>query len=173
MSLTLILLLIGIPIVEIFVFITVGGTIGLFNTLSVIFITAAIGVYLLRNQGLNVLNRVRETLDANQLPVDEIFDGIFLLIAGTLLLTPGFVTDSAGFLLFIPPFRMLLCDRIVKLLKKKGHLPKWGTTNAHQPQSHPQPDVHADNIIIDGKFEEVEPNRKKISDQSSIVQKDP
>ncbi|NQW01481.1 MAG: FxsA family protein [Rhodospirillales bacterium] len=108
MGLFILLALIVMPIVEIAVFIEVGGRIGLFNTIAVVFITAVAGTALLRWQGLSVLGRAQESLRVNRFPMEEVFDGLCLVFAGALLLTPGFVTDGIGFLLFLPPVRQIL-----------------------------------------------------------------
>lgn len=96
---------IGVPILEIAVFIKTGEIVGLWPTLAIIVLTAIIGAALLRAQGLATLARVRHSLDRGEVPVEEVFTGLCLLIAGALLLTPGFVTDTLGFLLFVPPVR--------------------------------------------------------------------
>ena len=96
------LILIITPIVEIAVFIQVGGLIGLWPTLAAIVLTALIGTALLRQQGLATLARAQREMAAQRLPVRELFDGICLLLAGALLLTPGFVTDAIGGALLMP-----------------------------------------------------------------------
>ena len=173
MGLILLLLLISVPTLEIFVFIEVGGKIGLFNTLAIVFVTAAMGAYLLRRQGLSVLNRVQQNLAANQLPVNEIFDGVFLLIAGVLLLTPGFVTDGVGFLLFVPPLRLLLRHGILRYLSKKGHTQAWSNTNPNKPQQHSHADASQSDIIIDGDFEEINSDQKGLENNSDLAPKNP
>lgn len=102
------LLLIGIPIIEIAVLIEVGGAIGVWNTVGLVILTAVAGTALLRYQGLATLARVQDSLAHDTFPAGALFDGACLLVAGALLLTPGFVTDTAGLLLFFPPFRALL-----------------------------------------------------------------
>ncbi|NOZ00669.1 MAG: FxsA family protein [Deltaproteobacteria bacterium] len=102
------LAMLAIPFLEVVVFIEVGSRIGLPATLAVIILTAVIGTTLLRIQGLGVLNRVRASLARGEMPVDEVFDGLCLMIAGIVLLTPGFVTDAIGALLFVPAVRRLL-----------------------------------------------------------------
>ena len=92
-GLAIFLALIGIPLLEIAVFIEVGGRIGLFSTLGLIFATAAIGTALLRFQGLSVLADARGAVERGELPVQALLDGVCLIIAGALLLTPGLVTD--------------------------------------------------------------------------------
>lgn len=101
------ILLLGIPISEIAVFILVGGQIGVFATLAMIFVTAILGTFFLRQQGLGILRRLQSEQKAGNLPGRELVHGAMIMIAGVLLLTPGFVTDSIGFLLFFPPFRDL------------------------------------------------------------------
>ena len=105
MPLLLLALFIGVPRIEIAVFIKVGGEIGIGATVAVVILTALIGTWLLRAQGLATLERARAQMDRGVLPGRELFDGACLLFAGALLLTPGFVTDSVGFLLFLPPVR--------------------------------------------------------------------
>lgn len=97
-----------IPLLEIYVFIKVGGVIGVGWTLFLTFVTAVIGSGLLRYQGLSTWTKAREKVDEDKFPLEEMFDGICLLVAGAFLLTPGFVTDTIGFLLFLPPFRALV-----------------------------------------------------------------
>lgn len=101
------ILLLVIPISEIAVFILVGGQIGVFATLAMIFVTAILGTFFLRQQGLGILRRLQSEQKAGRIPGRELVHGAMIMIAGVLLLTPGFVTDSIGFLLFFPPFRDL------------------------------------------------------------------
>ncbi len=105
MALAILLALIAVPLVEIAVFIKVGGMIGLLPTIALCILSAMVGAALLRRQGLATLRRARETMDQGIFPVDEVFDGFCILLAGALLLTPGFVTDFIGLMLFLPPVR--------------------------------------------------------------------
>lgn len=111
------LVLLGVPILEICVFILVGRQIGVLPTMGMILVTAVAGSILLRVQGFGVLARIRQTMDTGGMPGRDLVHGVMILVAGILLLTPGFVTDTLGFLLFIPPIRDLgwrfLKDRIV------------------------------------------------------------
>ena len=99
------LLLLALPIAEIAVFIVVGRYIGVLPVLGLIFLTAAVGSLLLRAQGLSVLKKLSAETDAGRLPARELVDGSMILLAGLFLLTPGFVTDVLGLLLFIPAVR--------------------------------------------------------------------
>jgi len=98
-------LLLFIPISEIGVFILVGGEIGVVYTLALILVTAIIGTILLRFQGLSLLTKIQNETKAGRVPGKELVSGVMIMIAGILLLTPGFVTDTIGFLLFVPFIR--------------------------------------------------------------------
>tara|TARA_B110000014_G_scaffold35813_1_gene22923 strand:+ start:82 stop:441 length:360 start_codon:yes stop_codon:yes gene_type:complete len=97
------LLFIFIPIIEIAIFITVGSNIGILNTIAIILITALAGIYLVRKQGLSLLFNAQRNLSQGIMPKEEIKGGIFLLISGLLLITPGFFTDCIGFSMFLKP----------------------------------------------------------------------
>ena len=96
-------LFIFIPIIEIVIFITVGSNIGIINTISIILITALVGIFLVRKQGINLLFNAQKNLSQGIMPAEEIKGGIFLLISGLLLITPGFFTDFIGFSFFLKP----------------------------------------------------------------------
>lgn len=116
------LIFIGIPIAEIAMFIQVGDLIGLWPTLATIVLTAIVGTAILRHQGLSTLAKAQSSLDHGQLPLDSVIHGAFLLIAGVLLLTPGFLTDAVGFAFLIPPVRLSIAQRIMKLVKRSDHV---------------------------------------------------
>lgn len=99
------LILLIVPIVEIAVFILVGQQIGVGWTILGILLTAIIGTMLLRSQGFGVLNQIRDDVNAGRVPAAAMAHGVLIVVAGVLLLTPGFVTDALGFLLFVPAFR--------------------------------------------------------------------
>ena len=98
-------LFIAIPLVEMYILIKVGGIIGAFPTIFLVVFTAFLGVWLIRIQGFSTLQRIRRTLDSGGIPAIEMMEGVALFIAGALLLTPGFVTDTIGFLCLVPPIR--------------------------------------------------------------------
>ena len=110
---------IAVPVIEIAVFIQAGERIGLWPTLATIVLTPMIGTALLRHQGLATLARARESMEKDMFPAAEVFDGVCLLVAGALLITPGFVTDGAGFLFFVPAFRAFLRGHFMRRLEKK------------------------------------------------------
>ncbi len=151
MGLILLLAMIGVPILEIGVFIEAGERIGLWPTIGAVILTAVVGTALLRLQGLSTIARARESLDAGQLPVVEVFDGFCLLIGGALLLTPGFVTDTVGFLLLIPPVRLLLRRWCRKYMVDAGRVHMRSAV----PPTGSGPAGGRSSPIIDGEYEEI------------------
>ena len=94
-----------IPIIELFVIIQVGQVIGAWNTIALLLAVSLVGAWLVKREGLGVLRRFRARLDEGAIPGRELADGVLILLAGALLLTPGFVTDVFGVLLLLPPVR--------------------------------------------------------------------
>lgn len=124
-------LLLIIPIAEIAGFIIIGDIIGLWPTLAMILVTAIIGSVLLRVQGFGIVSRIQSELQANRVPARDLVHGVMIMIAGVLLLTPGFITDSLGFLLFIPPVR----DWAWSIIKSRVNVsPMGGPTQRGQNQ---------------------------------------
>ncbi len=157
MALWFLLAFIGVPLVEIALFIKVGGLIGLWPTIAIVIATAVAGTALIRRQGLNTLQRAQQEMDAQRLPVRELFDGICLIFAGAMLLTPGFLTDTVGFALLVPPLRTLLGHYIWRALRKaKGvHFEMAGD----QPfRDDGGPIVDADAVEIKGDLENKPPD---------------
>lgn len=116
---------IALPVVEIAFFIKVADLIGLIAAIAAAILAGLIGMALLRGQGLATLNRARANLDRGEMPVDEAFDGLCLLIAGALLLLPGFLTDILAALILLPPVRALLRRWLaarVKTMEKRGQM---------------------------------------------------
>ncbi len=114
---TVLLLIILIPILEIYLFIKIGSQIGAFTTISLIFVTAIIGVFYARYEGLNTLKAGVTQLYKNQMPLFELMSGAALAFAALLLILPGFATDVLGFLLIFPITRKLIFFLLAK--KKK------------------------------------------------------
>jgi UPF0716 protein FxsA len=102
------------PIVEIYVLLQVGGAIGVLPTVALVVFTAVLGAFLIRLQGFLTFVSFREKMARGEMPAEEMLTGMALLVAGALLLTPGFVTDAIGFLLLVPAFRRYLLKRIVE-----------------------------------------------------------
>ena len=108
---SLLLLIISIPIIEIYLFIKIGSYIGAFNTISLILITAIIGIIYARYEGFNTLKSGMSQLIERRLPIYEIISGAALAFAALLLILPGFATDIIGFLLIFPPTRKLFLKK--------------------------------------------------------------
>ncbi len=113
---------VAIPIIEIAVFIQAGELIGLWPTIGVVILTAIIGTSLMRAQGLQTLAKAQNQMDQGEMPIGAMFDGICILVAGVLLLTPGFVTDTMGFLLLVPPLRQLVGAKLIMKLVQSGNI---------------------------------------------------
>ena len=135
---SVLILLISIPLVEIYLFIKVGSYIGAFNTISLILVTAIIGVIYARYEGFNTLKSGVSQLIKNQLPVYEIISGAALAFAALLLILPGFATDMIGFLLIFPFTRKLLFKKV---------------TNNYSNQNNKKQD------FINGKFEDIDDDK--------------
>ena len=116
--------LILVPVVEIYLFIKIGGQIGAFNTISLIFITAIIGVFYARYEGLNTLRSGFSQLIKNEAPIYEIISGAAIAFAALLLIIPGFATDLLGFLLILPLTRKLFFGKIITKFKNETKIKK-------------------------------------------------
>ena len=119
MLIRLILLFTIIPLIELYLLIQVGRYLGSFQTIMIVLITGIIGGLLARSQGLSVQRQIRVDLQNGIIPTDSLIDGFFILIAATLLITPGMITDVFGFILMIPFFRGWLKKRVKEILKRK------------------------------------------------------
>ena len=115
---TLLLLIISIPLIEIFLFIKIGSQIGAFNTISLILITAVIGIIYARYEGFNTLRAGMSQIVKNQIPIYEIISGAAITFAALLLIIPGFATDFLGMLIIFPPTRKFMLNKISKGYKK-------------------------------------------------------
>ncbi len=120
MPLILLLVLIGLPLFEIYLMIRVGSVIGAFPTILLSILTALAGAWLVRLQGFGLVWRIRDAMSRDAIPALELLDGALLLLAGFLLILPGFLTDIVGFLLLIPPLRRWLIARYVDVFPIEG-----------------------------------------------------
>ena len=116
---TVLITIILVPIIEIYLFIKIGGQIGAFNTISLIFITAVIGIIYARYEGLNTLKSGFSQLVKNELPAYEIISGAAIAFAALLLIIPGFATDVLGFLLIFPFTRKIIFGRFIDKFKNE------------------------------------------------------
>jgi UPF0716 protein FxsA len=105
MALFLVLIFIVLPIAELYVIIQVGHVLGVVNTLALLVLISFAGAWLMKREGLNTWRRAQRQVDAGVVPGRELVDGALILLAGALLLAPGFITDALGLLLLLPPVR--------------------------------------------------------------------
>ncbi len=127
MFFNLLLLFIAVPVVELLILFRIGGALGAINTFAVIIVTGVIGAYLAKRQGLMILKKIQSSLAQGKIPTAEVIDGVIILVAGAVLLTPGFLTDITGFLLLLPFGRNLVK---LWLIKKFTTLIKSGNRTA-------------------------------------------
>jgi UPF0716 protein FxsA len=155
-----------VPLAEIAVLIEVGGWLGLGPTLALLILSAVAGAWLLRRQGVTVLRRAQQQMQQGSAPIVEVFEGFCLVIAGALLLTPGFLTDTAGALLLLPPVRAFLYRRVRRRLEEQvcsGAAQAWPAGGPQGRDTAPQDGAPQDRRpqnrapVIDAEFEEVEP----------------
>tara|TARA_B100001093_G_scaffold513539_1_gene585681 strand:+ start:2013 stop:2438 length:426 start_codon:yes stop_codon:yes gene_type:complete len=137
---TLLLSIILIPIVEIYLFIKIGSQIGAFNTILLIFVTAVIGVFYARYEGLNTIKSGLSQLVKNEVPAYEIISGAVIAFAALLLIIPGFASDVLGFLLIFPFTRKIILGKVSKNIEKEKK---------------------KKNNFIEGEYEDIEDNDER------------
>nr|WP_246624848.1 FxsA family protein [Oceanobacter mangrovi] len=113
------MIFIVVPLIELAVLIKVGSYIGVLWTVLIIFLTAVLGVRILKQQGMGVLMRAQQKMNEGALPASELAEGFLLALAGALLLTPGFVTDAVGFALLVPQIRRSMLGNVMKVIKPR------------------------------------------------------
>ncbi|MEP4196269.1 MAG: FxsA family protein [Aliishimia sp.] len=139
----LLIAFIGVPLIEITLFIQVGGAIGLWSTLGIVVLTAILGTYLVRQQGMMAISQLRGQLSNLQDPTEALANGAMILFSGALLLTPGFFTDAVGFALLVPGIRKSMFEAVRKRIKFQNF--------SHGAQA----STRRDDGIIDGEFEDL------------------
>ena len=146
MFLLLLIIFIVIPVIEISLFIEIGSFIGSFNTILLIFTTALIGVYFVRQQGISTYSKLYNQLKNQEAPIQTMFEGLVILISGILLITPGFFTDTLGFLGLIPLTRVIFIKIVANSV-----LSRYGMKNQNP-----------NDVSIEGDFEEINDDEDKI-----------
>ncbi|MDU8942528.1 FxsA family protein [Ovoidimarina sediminis] len=146
----LLALFIAVPLIEIALFIQIGGAIGLWPTLLVVVLTAIAGTALVRSQGLHALSSLKSSVNELRDPSEPLAHGAMILFSGALLLTPGFFTDTVGFLLLVPGVRNWVIARVRERVQVTQF--EYGTRAPHEPR----PDD-----VIDGEYEEVGPEPRR------------
>ena len=144
-----------VPLIEIGLFIQIGGIIGLWPTLGIVVLTAVIGTYLVRSQGIAALNNLRGSFSRLEDPSEPLAHGAMILIAGALLLTPGFFTDAVGFALLAPPVRSAL----IRYLRKHIKVQRFEMGPERDPFGPREPRRPRD-TVIEGDYTEVSESKK-------------
>ena len=125
MLVLLLLALLCVPLLELYVIIQVADGMGTGETILLLIAVSVAGAWMVRRSGLGVLNQIQTRLNRGELPAGELVDGLLILIAGALMLTPGFLTDGVGLLLLFPPTRLVVRSLLVRRLAKKITVGGW------------------------------------------------
>lgn len=152
----LLLLLFIVPLIEVALFIEIGGMIGVWPTITIAILTAILGSFLLRHQGFAAMRDVQSRLAAGVNPGRVLADGAMIMLAGVLLLTPGFLTDAVGLLLLIPPVRGWIFRRMAARFTIRSVDIRQG------------PGARGPGHTVEGEFEEVNPGPELADDPPSI-----
>lgn len=152
----LFLAFLAVPLIEIALFIQVGGAIGLWPTLGIVVLTAVLGTLLVRTQGALAMNNLRNSFSRLEDPSEPLAHGAMILVSGALLLTPGFFTDAVGFALLMPPVRRAVFNYLRSRVKVQRFEMGAG------PEMHRSHPTHSanDDSVIDGDYTEVTPPKQ-------------
>jgi UPF0716 protein FxsA len=168
MPILLFLCFLAVPIAEIAVFVEAGRLIGIIPTILLTIATAVAGTLLMQAQGISTLNRITQSIEKGEMPVASVMDGMGIFVAGILLLTPGFISDVLGLLLFVPPIRRSFGRWIFRKLARSGkvHLSTFGVSSSSgasaRPQEPPRAKPSAGSFkraddVVDAEFETIKP----------------
>ncbi|UTM57139.1 membrane protein FxsA [Photobacterium sp. CCB-ST2H9] len=164
----LLLLFILVPVIEIALFIQVGGVLGLWTTLFLVLLTAIVGASLVRSQGIATLLSVQDRLNQGELPAQQILEGVMLAVAGVLLLTPGFMTDAMGLIVLLPGPRAAIARYLMTKVKIQsmhqngfgGGFGSRGPFSHRDPFGHDQSD-NQQGDVFDGEYERKDDKGKR------------
>ena len=165
----LLIAFIAIPLIEIALFIQVGGAIGLWPTLAIVVLTAMLGTFLVRQQGVQAMSNLRGSMRDLRDPTEPLAHGAMILFSAALLLTPGFFTDTVGFLLLVPAVRVAVMNYVRSRVKVATfEMGQDQAGSGHRPHArHPGQPRRNDTTIIDGEYAEVDPDATEASQGSS------
>ena len=125
MFIVLLLALLCVPLLELYVIIQVADGVGTGQTILLLIVVSVVGAWMVRRSGLGVLDQIRARLSRGELPAGELVDGMLILVAGALMLTPGFLTDAVGLLLLFPPTRLVVRSLLMRHFTKKITVGGW------------------------------------------------
>ena len=143
----LLLLFILVPTAELYLFMKIGSRLGLGPTLAIIIVTAILGASLTKSQGRRAIEKFQAATTAGRMPAKEAIDGLMILLAGAVLITPGFLTDTVGFLLLLPSFRAIVAGYAGKRLKGKIQVVTPGMPNQSAQEQKPESKLDDGNVI--------------------------
>ncbi|MGE0231699.1 MAG: FxsA family protein [Flavobacteriaceae bacterium] len=152
----LLLAFVGVPLIEIALFIEIGGRIGLAATIGVVIATAILGSIMLRLQGLSALGSINRSLERGEFPAEGLRDGALLLFAAALLLTPGFFTDAIGFALLFPPVRRAVGAFIFRYAAGRVEVRRYGPSGDRSAGPRPRGPV-----VIEGEAREIDDDERR------------
>ena len=164
MAWVFLLIFVGIPLIELSVLIEVGSDIGAFSTILLCLLTAAIGLSLIRMQGLKVVADLQSAGSNNQPIVEPLVHGFFLLVAGMCLFFPGFITDAIGGLLLIPPVRLVLGRAGLAGAAARGSKNFYYSRRSESGKA---------TIIIDGDFTEADTENRQRPEDAKVIEESP
>lgn len=148
-------LFVAVPLIEIALFIQVGGWIGLWPTLGIVVLTALLGTWLVRDQGIRAISQLRSSFSDLRDPTEPLAHGAMILFAGALLLTPGFFTDACGFALLVPGVRAA----VFRYLRARITVARFEMGREGPPRDRPPPAPEGGDVI-DAEYEEVTPKKR-------------
>jgi UPF0716 protein FxsA len=147
-----------VPVVDLVVLIKIGQVIGGWATAALVVTTALTGALIISRQSLSVLRRTLEAVAAGEPPVAPVLDGLFLMVAGALLLTPGLMTDVAALVLLVPPIRRAIAAAVVRWLLRRAdlHIEIYGADADGTPGARRRPPGIGEGPVIEGEFERMD-----------------
>ena len=149
------LVFIALPLIELALLIKAGQLIGLWATLAIVVGTGLLGVHVLLRQSWTAMRQMREGLARGQAPVASVIDGAFLLVAGSLLITPGLLSDTVALLLLVPPIRHAVAGWLVRRLLGRAQANVFGSAT-QGPRAQPPHSARGEGPIIEGEFERLD-----------------
>ncbi|ELR67103.1 FxsA protein [Photobacterium marinum] len=170
----LLLLFIVVPIIEIALFVQLGGFLGLWPTIALVLVTAIVGASLVRSQGIATLMSVQSRLQQGELPAQQIVEGVMLAVAGVLLLTPGFMTDALGMMVLLPAPRAMLAKQLMSRVKVQNMgsgfsagfgSQGFGSQGPFEQQDDPFRQRSSEGDVFDGEFERKDEQKENDTDR--------
>lgn len=165
MLLYLFILFTMVPLLELMLLIRIGQSFGVLPTIGLVLFTGVVGTWLARREGWRTWAAINSELSAGRLPGNQLVDALMILVAGVLLITPGVMTDCLGFALLIPPFRMLLRERLKKRFRMQVQFHHFGGTNGPWGSAPPGRSTDDEFIDVEATVQDEDTDRNSLSDK--------